>query len=134
MKLTERRSAPRFEVSLDGTAKTNEGHLSEIKVSNISSSGLQFSIAQHEVPQIFPNPDLNNSLDPIHLELKIELPESHSSGATNLSIKVGIVYLKRVGIDLCVAGCRFEHFESDALVILENYIQHLNDPEIKLLE
>ena len=123
MELVERRRAPRFEVALSGTAITSSNHRCKIEVSNISSSGLQFSVDQFEIPHLFPTISEQNAMDPIHLELAIQLPGE----SENLALKCGIVYVQRQSVDKCIVGCRFEEFMEQSNLKLENYIQHLSN-------
>ena len=76
MSIEDRRSAPRFAVSLKGTITTADNHVSDMEVSNISSSGLQFIVAQSELPCIIPNISQTNSLTPVKIDLNFNLPES----------------------------------------------------------
>ena len=134
MDLIERRTAPRFQVSIEGTAKTQNGHSAQVTVSNISASGLQFSTAQHEIPFLFPDKLLNNTMDPVHIELHLKLPAFSDVEACTISIGVGIVYVKRTGIDECLVGVRFEAFAPGVQSLLENYITHLKDQPAKRIE
>lgn len=131
MELVERRRAPRFDVALSGTAITSSNHRCKVEVSNISSSGLQFSVDQFEIPNLFPTISEENAMEPIHLELAIQLP----SESEDLFLKCGIVYVQRKSVDKCVVGCRFEEFMGQADIKLENYIQALgkNDSSKKHL-
>jgi len=121
MNLAERRSAPRFEVSLSGTVAKDDGHLSNIQVSNISSSGLQFVVAQHEIPTLLPNISSTNTMSPVQVTLTIELADNEPP----LTIKCGIVYLQRKSLVQCFVGCRFEEFLDQGHERLESYIINL---------
>ncbi|MCW8875530.1 MAG: PilZ domain-containing protein [Kangiellaceae bacterium] len=123
MDLVERRRAPRFDVALSGTAITSSNHRCKIEVSNISSSGLQFNVDQFEIPNLFPTISEQNAMQPIQLELAIQLP----SEADELRIKCGIVYLQRQSVDKCIVGCRFEEFVGQCNTKLENFILQLSN-------
>ena len=120
MSKEDRRSAPRFAVSLKGTIATADDYISAIEVSNISSSGLQFIVAQAELPCIIPNISETNSLTPVKIELNFNLPESKKS----IKISCGIVYIKIISIDQCRMGCRFEKFYRQSDLDLEEFIGH----------
>ncbi len=118
MTIEDRRSAPRFAASLKGTITTVDDHVSAIEVSNISSSGLQLTVAQAELPCIIPNHSQTNSLTPVKIELLFNLPESKKK----IKISCGIVYIKKASIDLCKIGCRFEQFHQQSDQYLEEFI------------
>ena len=126
MEINERRSAPRFTVKLSGTAQTQDNGICPIKVFNISSSGLQFSVAQHEMPKLLPNVPQENNLSPISIQLNLELiidPDPDSNTEQTVSkIQCGIVYVQRSSLEECTVGCRFEEFFDNANEQLEHYI------------
>ena len=120
MSIEDRRNAPRFAVSLKGTITTSDDHVSDIEVSNISSSGLQIIVAQAEFPSIFPRNSQTNSLTPVKIELNFNLPERRKS----IKIFCGIVYVKKASIDQCKVGFRFEQFYRQSDLDLEDFIEH----------
>ncbi|MCP4274671.1 MAG: PilZ domain-containing protein [Gammaproteobacteria bacterium] len=123
MEIKERRHAPRFNVSLDALAKTKENHFCPIKVFNISSSGLQFSVAQHEIPKLLPNTKHESSLAHISIELDLKLKIETLSKQPVSKMKCGIVYIQRKSQLECNVGCRFEEFFDNSNVQLEKYIK-----------
>ncbi|TQV88450.1 PilZ domain-containing protein [Aliikangiella coralliicola] len=136
MSIVERRSAPRYSVSLPGTAVTEAGHVSSIEVTNISSSGLQFLVNQAEIPELLPNMGQANTLSPVPILLNIELSSDDNLDIKPqpLEIKCGIVYVQRKSIELCMVGCRFEEFINNSDQRLEQYIQqHDKSSSLKLL-
>lgn len=130
MDISERRSAPRFIVSLPGSVLTSSEFRSEIEVTNISSSGLQFGIGQFAMPQLVPNQSENNQLEPVHVKLSIFLADINQL----LEIECGIVYVKRKSIDECSVGCRFERFIENSDRHLENYLTKLSANPTVLIE
>ncbi len=122
MDINERRHAPRFTVSLEATAKTKHNYTCSIKVFNISSSGLQFSVAQHEIPKILPNNTQENNLTPISIELNLKLQIEPQSNQPISKINCGIVYVKKNSRLECTVGCRFEEFFDGSNLQLEKYI------------
>lgn len=128
MSIEDRRRAPRFAVSFKGTIATKDGHVCAIEVSNISSSGLQFLVAQAEIPHLIPNHSQLNSLTPVQIELICDLPLSKLANAqTSIRILCGIVYVKKISIDQCKVGCRFEQFYQQSELQLENHIRYCAD-------
>lgn len=121
----ERRCAPRFVVSLRGTVVTQEGLSSAIEVFNISSSGLRFAIGQAKIPRLLPNVSHKNTLNPVSVQLNIDLQDNHPQ----IQIKCGIVYVQRKSLEQCVIGCRFEVFLDDSSERLERYIYQLASKE-----
>ncbi|WP_196139727.1 PilZ domain-containing protein [Aliikangiella sp. G2MR2-5] len=118
--LVERRKAPRFKVSLSGLARTQLGYSFEIEVNNISSSGLQFTMWQAEVPILFDLQSSQNTLNPIQVKLTINLsPEKH------VSVNCGVVYLNRNSADRCSVGCRFEAFIDKGASQLEDFLSEI---------
>ena len=131
MELVERRSAPRFDVSLYGTVTTQEGHQSKIQVSNISSSGLQFVVVQQDIPHLLPNDSTDNKLHPVTIQVHLDLADE----SPLLEIQCGIVYVQRASHVQCNVGCRFEVFAEDSCERLENYISHVcGHASLKLLD
>ncbi len=122
MEIKERRHAPRFNVLLDAIARTKENHFCPIKVFNISSSGLQFSVAQHEIPKLLPNTKHDSSLAHICIELDLKLEKETLSEQPVSKIRCGIVYIQRKSQLECTVGCRFETFFDNSNLQLEKYI------------
>ncbi len=124
MQIKERRQAPRFNVSIDAIVKTNENYGCPVKVFNISSSGLQFSIAQQEIQKLLPNTkEDNDSLEPISIELDLKLIIETLSEQPVSKIKCGIIYIQRKSQLECTVGCRFEEFFDNSNLQLEKYIK-----------
>ncbi len=124
MQIKERRQAPRFNVSIDAIVKTNENYGCPVKVFNISSSGLQFSIAQQEIQKLLPNTkEDNDSLEPISIELDLKLIIETLSEQPVSKIKCGIIYIQRKSQLECTVGCRFEEFIDNSNLQLEKYIK-----------
>lgn len=122
MSIEDRRSAPRFAVSFKGTVTSIDGQVSSIEVSNISASGLQLNIAQSELPGIIPNTLQTNNLTPVQIELKFELPNNERT----IRIRCGIVYIKKISMEYCNVGCRFEQFFEQCDQYLESYIKQFS--------
>ncbi len=125
MSLVERRSVPRFEVDLTAVAKTEAGHQCPVRITNISSSGLQLITSLSQVPFLFPKIEFDNPLDPEHLELVIELDVLKEQ----VKVNVGIVYLTRCSANHCKVGCRFEAFAESDLTTFEAYIRRISNRE-----
>lgn len=121
MDLVERRSAPRFAVALPGQAYTEDGHCSTIHVTNISASGLQFTVAQPEMPWLLPNISAENTMSPVSIQLTIEVYKDEKA----VKVQCGIVYVQRKSMDSCIVGCRFEDFLDDGQERLEHYISDI---------
>ncbi len=126
---SERRYAERFTVSLHGTSKTTIGRISRVEITNISSSGLQFNVDQIEMLTLLPNVTQENTLEPVSIELLIELPDADGclDETETIKIQCGIVYVRRISLKRCAVGCRFEHFYSDSSKLLSRYISSLDD-------
>lgn len=124
----ERRNAKRFDVSLLGNSVTSTGRISEIEVTNISSSGLQFDIDQVEMLTLVPNDHQTNRLSPVGIEVNIELPLTLIKGnqVAPIRISCGIVYVRRKTLELCSVGCRFENFIDNASDRLTDYISSIS--------
>ncbi len=121
--VNERRHAPRFNVSLDAIAKTKENYVCPVKVFNISSSGLHFSVAQHEIPKLLPNTKHDRSLAHISIDLELKLKIETLSKQPVVKIKCGIVYIQKKSQRECTVGCRFEEFFDNSNLELEKYIK-----------
>jgi len=135
MNTEDRRSAPRFKVLIKGTITSTTGQISSVEISNISISGLQFEIAQAEIPQLIPNLSPTNSMTPVQIDLIFDLPHSQTANAqTSVRILCGIVYLKKISIDQCNVGCRFEQFYQQSERQLENYIKNCSDHQFPSVE
>ena len=116
--IVERRSAPRFAVALEGQALTGDGHRSAVNITNISASGLEFTVAQVEMPWLLPNISEENAMTPVSIELTIELGKEKKV----VKVQCGIVYVQRKSMNTCIIGCRFEKFFEDGQERLEHYI------------
>lgn len=121
MELIERRSAPRFEVSIPGQACTQDSHCSFIQITNISASGLQFIVAQPEMPWLLPNVSDVNNMNPVSIRLTIEIQQDQEK----VKVQCGIVYIRRNSRDTCIVGCRFEEFVEDGQIRLEAYVSEI---------
>jgi hypothetical protein len=125
---TERRSAQRYSVELNGQFLTGDGAKDTIKIINISSSGLQFLTEQFNVVTMVPNSGCNNTMSPISIKLSFDLgfelpdPASNTKHVNPLEILCGIVYVKRHSMTSCVVGCRFEQFVGDSSQRLSLYL------------
>lgn len=121
MEMKERRHAPRFVVSLEAMVETDDNYLCPVRVFNISSSGLQFSVAQSKIVKLLPNIRQENNLSPVSIKVSLVLaPEINESQTARISC--GIVYVKKNSSDECSVGCRFEGFFNNAAQQLEQYI------------
>lgn len=135
MNTEDRRSAPRFEVLIKGTITSSTGQISSVEISNISASGLQFNIAQAEIPHLIPNHSQTNTMTPVQIDLSCDLPHSQITNAKTLvRIQCGIVYVKKISIDQCNVGCRFEQFYRQSEQQLENYIKNCSDNQFPRIE
>ena len=121
MEIKERRVAPRFKVSLNARLISEFGHQCDIKVTNISSSGLQFSAALQEMPRLLPQSLSANRMQPMKVILQIQLRSANSA----VKVQCGIVYVQRASASQCMVGCRFEQFIDGAQQQLEVFISKL---------
>jgi hypothetical protein len=122
MEINERRQAPRFNVSLEASAEMQGNYVCAIKVFNISSSGLQFSIPQSELPNLLPNDGHANRLSPISIEISLNLEIDPQKEQPVSKVICGIVYIQRNSLAHCAVGCRFETFVGNANNRLERYL------------
>ena len=118
MQPEERREAPRYQVNLSGTATTNTGYRCNVQVTNISATGLQFTVAQLELSRMIPKFAETGGVQPITITLDIDILDQQSP----IKIRCGIVYVQRTSMTLGSVGCRFELFNSDSSRRLEKYL------------
>jgi hypothetical protein len=122
MEICERRRSPRFDVSLEATVKTQQDFSCSILVFNISSSGLQFCVAQQYIPNLIPNNPHSGGSVPIPIEISLKLQNDAQAKQPFSKINCRIVYIKRSSMHECTVGCRFEQFIDNANRQLEAYI------------
>ncbi|WP_144391335.1 PilZ domain-containing protein [Pleionea sediminis] len=122
MERYDRRGSPRYDVDLPAEVITSDGQTFAVKIVNLSISGLQFEIINESIPLLMPNEDREFKIDTIPLLVKILLPKE----ASEVVIKLGIVYFRRVSMFDSVLGCRFETFYSQSASVLEQYIRKLD--------
>ena len=119
----ERRVSKRYEVELDSRIQVEEGTVYGAQVVNISSSGLQLQVSNQIIPYLMPNKERKFVLDTVSLDIDMTLPGIENS----TSIKLGIVYMRRISMHESVIGCRFEAFNQSSARDLEHYIDRLEN-------
>ncbi len=114
----DRRVAPRFPVQLPATLTLANGQKIDAMVVNLSLTGLQLEVDNQSVPRLIPNQSREFQLDTIPLIVNIRLPNEEE-----VEIKLGVVYLRRVSMQVSMIGCRFEAFYLNSASVLERFIK-----------
>lgn len=97
----------------------------KVLIPNVSVSGLQILLSNEVLPKILPNIERKDIIDTVPLIVEIELPEQQSC----LTIRLGVIYLRRHSMDDSLLGCRFEWFYQDSARRLAEYLATLKQKQ-----
>ncbi len=121
MKNIEHYAKKRFGVWIRATLTVLPDAMCGVHVSNISLTGVQFTIDQSKLSEVLPGVTEVDPSQSIALFIQIHLPEPYELVEFNCDM----VYLKKINEDQYVVGCRFQEFEEQNALYLARYIYSL---------